>query len=192
METAVTGINGITLAVINVVSLIALSLITQWFLSHKEQAAARQILDLNKQTAELKRAEKEEDWRRQDEVAEKASVAAALLLKAQRETIARTDEVARVASESGKAITAKLDEGLEQGKKIHTLVNSDMTAARTSERDTMQLLVLALKRLSKGEEDQDEIVRFEKRIEELNVILADRIAAQKKVDADTAAAKKGS
>jgi hypothetical protein len=150
--------------------------------------------------AKFKKLEKEEDYARQDVVAERVAIAAkqaadaaALLLKAQKETISRTDEVARLAAEADERIHQQLVGLDEQGKKIHILVNSDMTAARTAERDSLKLLVIALKRVlsldSKSESDKDEenkeITRVEERIAELDQILADRLAAQAKVDAES-------
>jgi len=158
-----------------------------------------------RQAAALKSAEKKEDWRRQDEVAERvakaeeqAARAAALLLKAQKETIARTDEVARLAAEANQRIASQLAAIDAQGNKIHILVNSDMTAARTAERDSLKLLVLALRNShalarklglpAEGNED-DEILRVEERVAELDQILADRLAAQHRVDTEEAGRK---
>lgn len=171
----------ITIAVIAAVQLLAMALVTGWI---ADRHARRD--------AELKGLEKAEDYARQDLVAarvaaaaKQAADAAALLLKAQKDTIARTEEVARLAAETDKRITNKLDQTIEQGKKIHILVNSDMTAARTAERDSAVLLLIALKRLSGSEANEaelEEINKVEKRIEELNQILADRLAAQHRVD----------
>src|SRR5580692_8850268 len=91
--------------------------------------------------------ERKEDWDRQDEVAKQAAVAAKLLLDAQQESISRTDEVAKVAAETNKNIQSQLVEVNEQGKKIHALVNSDMTAARTNERNQTILTLAALRRV---------------------------------------------
>jgi hypothetical protein len=150
------------------------------------------------QEAKVRSAEKAEDWRRQDQVADRvataarqAADAATLLVKAQKETIARTDEVARVQAQSDQHISNQLAALDDQGKKIHILVNSDMTAARTNERNQIVLTVLALKRvqalsqklgLPVDETEEESIVAAEKRIEELNQILADRLDAQKKID----------
>jgi hypothetical protein len=84
-----------------------------------------------------RRAEKEQDWNRQDEVAanvaaaaehaaevaEQASRAADLLAAAQEETIKQADEVARLQAISSAGLGVKLDE-------IHAFVNSDMTAQK--------------------------------------------------------------
>ena len=120
---------------------------------------------------EARRKDKEEDYARQD-------VVAARLATIQSANIMRTEEVARVAALANKNIAIQL-------KTIHTLVNSDMTAARTAERDSLKLLVIALKRIGQPE-DIKELKEAEDRIEELNQILADRMAAQLKVDAEAA------
>jgi hypothetical protein len=153
--------------------------------------------------AAIRANEKRADYERQDQVAERvataantAAHAAGLLVKAQAETIARTDEVARLAEAADKRINAQLVAIDEQGRKIHILVNSDMTAARTAERDSMKLLVLSLRNayslsvklgVKLTGHEQEEIDRVEERIEELNQILADRLAAQAKVDAEAKA-----
>lgn len=61
-------------------------------------------------------------WKRDDEVAEKAERAAALLLAAQQDTIARTDAVAAQVAETDRVTNGKLDA-------IHTLVNQKLTDA---------------------------------------------------------------
>jgi hypothetical protein len=100
----------------------------------------------------------------------------------------RVEKVARLAEEADRRTQAKL-------KEIHILVNSDMTAARTAERDAMKLLVVALKQvvtanakleIPSPKELIDEIARAEGRILELNDILADRHAAQVRVEHEAA------
>lgn len=129
---------------------------------------------------------------------------AQLLLEAQTKTTIAAEEVARLAVESDKRIQAGLQANLDLGQKIHILVNSDMTAARTAERDSLKLLVLALRNtlaltsqlgIITSPEDKDrqekEIAEVAKRITELDQILTDRHAAQKRVEEQTkqAAAK---
>jgi hypothetical protein len=183
-----------------------------WITSRKEKRDAERAIEAAKASAELKRIEKEEDYARQDlvakrvadaakeikDVANKAADAAALLVQAQKDTIARTDEVARLASESDTRIAEQLHIVIEGNQKIHTLVNSDMTAARTSERDAVKLTLIALRKVQAMSEKlglpvtQDEleaIATAEGRIMDLDQILADRLAAQHKVDADSNIAK---
>jgi hypothetical protein len=195
------SINPVLLALIAVAQIVLLAVITAFVASRKEKRDAERAIEAARHAAKLKSEEKAEDWRRQDEVAERvaaaakqAADAALLLVQAQKDTIARTDEVARIQAESDKRIGDQLLAIDEQGKKIHILVNSDMTAARTNERNQIVLTVLALRRvqalsrklgLPVDEEEEESIVVAEKRIEELNVILADRLAAQHKVDAES-------
>lgn len=87
------------------------------------QLSARQI-----------RQAKEQDWARQDAVAAKAddvaaqaAKAAKLLLEAQRDTTARTEEVARLAALRDERTEAKLEAIDAQGKVIHSLVNNKLT-----------------------------------------------------------------
>lgn len=185
------GPSSATIAIIAVSQILLLAIVQGAITYFTKAKEASQAITAAAAAAKLRSEEKAEDWRRQDDVAARVAAAAKassdeiamradLLLKAQQDTILRTDEVARIAAENDQKMNGKLDS-------IHTLVNSDMTAARTAERDSMKLLVLALKRIgTKSPEEQDEIVRVEKRIEELNQILADRLAAQAKVDADKA------
>jgi len=70
---------------------------------------------------------KEQDYARQDAVAAKAAEAAALLLAAQKASIVRTDEVARLAAEADERTAVRLDKIDEQGKVIHSLVNQKLT-----------------------------------------------------------------
>jgi hypothetical protein len=187
------------MALIAVGQIILLAVVTGFISSRKEKRDAERAIEAAKQAAKLKSDEKAEDWRRQDVVAERVALAAKqaeesalLLVKAQKDTIARTDEVARLQAESDKRIVDQLIAIDEQGKKIHILVNSDMTAARTNERNQTMLTVMALRRvqalsrkleLPVDEDEEESIIEAEKRIEELNVILADRLDAQRKVDA---------
>jgi hypothetical protein len=195
------SIDPIVLALIAVGQIVLLAVITGFIASRKEKRDAERAIEAAKHAAKLKSDEKAEDWRRQDEVAERVAVAAKqaadaalLLVQAQEDTIARTDEVARVQAASDKRIVGQLLAIDEQGKKIHILVNSDMTAARTNERNQTMLTVLALRRvqalsrklgLPVDLEEEESIVTAEGRIEELNQILADRLAAQHKVDAES-------
>jgi hypothetical protein len=182
----------ITLAIVAGVQVLLLTIVQSTIAARKERTEA-----------ERKRVEREEDYARQDLVAERVALAAKqaadaaqLLVKAQHETIARTDEVAKVAAASDALIQAQLKSIDTQGKKIHILVNSDMTAARTNERDQARLTLLALKRvqalsaklgLSVTRDEVDAIKTAEERIVELDQILADRLAAQRAVDEEAAA-----
>jgi hypothetical protein len=88
-------------------------------------------------------------WERDDAVAAQAAEAARLLLAAQRESIARTDEVAQHVADSTTRTTAKLDI-------IHTLVNSTLTAALqaqldASRRELVMMLELADMQKAAGE-----------------------------------------
>lgn len=168
------------------VQVLLLTIVTGWMNRRKEDRDAERLAEAAVLAAKLRSQEKAEDYKRQDEVAD------------------RVAQVAERAAEAAHEMTKKLDEGLEQGKRIHTLVNSDMTAARTGERDAMALLLISLKsqlalNTKNGvlplKELQEQIEYAEGRIVELNQVLADRLAAQNRVDAETtaaaAAAKKG-
>lgn len=160
----------VTAAIIAGVQLILLTLIQSWIVGNKAR-----------RDAELRSKEKEENYAREDLVAQ------------------RVIEVARLAAKSSEEMQRQLANIDEQGKKIHILVNSDMTAARTNERDQTILTLLALKRvqalgvqlgISTEPKEQEAIEQAERRIETLNQILADRLAAQKRVDSNTKSEEK--
>jgi len=119
------------------------------------------------------------DYARQDEVANRITVL-------HRENVIKSDAIAALAKVADDRIRKHLKTIDEQGKQIHILVNSDMTAARTSERDQVKITLIALKRVQalsnklgvpNTPEENEAIDIAEKRIEELNLILADRHAA---------------
>jgi hypothetical protein len=129
----------------------------------------------------------------QKAIADQAAKAAHLLLNAQRESIARTDEVARLAAATAASTELKLDQLDLQTKRIHTLVNSDMTAARQEQLDQTRVTVQILERVialavSKGQvpEPQDvlDLSTAKESIANLEAILADRMEQMRKVQAD--------
>jgi hypothetical protein len=179
------------LAIINAV-------VSAWVTARKDHREAEVRRSEKVEAAEERRREKAEDYARQDLVADRVAAAARevadraqLLLKAQEDAIVRTDEVARLAEAADTRISLQLTSIDELSQKIHILVNSDMTAARTAERDSLKLLVLALRQthalnmkfgIPQSEHEEEEIKRVEDRIVELDLILADRHAAQKEVE----------
>ncbi len=146
--------------------------------------------------AERRKLEKDADYARQDEVARKAAEATASLAVTQKALLERADDLASRTALTTADVTAQLEALDDQGKKIHILVNSDMTAARTNERDQTKLTLMALRRvqaltinlgLPQNDDELVAIEQAEKRILELDAMLADRLAAQHKVeDADAA------
>jgi hypothetical protein len=196
---------GLGLAAIAVIQVLAVIVLQGIIAARTERRTARIKQEEKDADATLKKQEREEDYARQDLVAARVAVAAQqaadaaqLLVQAQHDTIARTDEVARLAAEAASHINTQLKAIDDQGKKIHILVNSDMTAARTNERDQTKLTLLALIRVQALSanlgipEDKaavEAIAAAEARIAELNSILADRLAAQKRVDAEASSAQ---
>lgn len=169
--------------------------------AQKQQQQENQRLEI------LHKQEKEEDWKRQDEVAARlaekqvatvreTAETSAKLLAAQQATIARTDEVARLAAEANAVNSAKLDQIDAQAKQIHILVNSDMTAARQSELDQTRAMLVVLERVvalreagvPPAESDVVAIGRAQARISELEQILADRLEQFQKAESEAAAA----
>jgi hypothetical protein len=124
----------------------------------------RQEAAKEERQARIRAAERQADEDRQDEVA------------------LRVEKVAQDAAAAQEANAGTLHD-------IHTLVNSDMTAARTAELTATRLLVASLRRNPDDAETSKAIEDGVARITELEQILADRLVAQRKVEADTAAAQ---
>jgi hypothetical protein len=103
----------------------------------------------------------------------------------------RQDEVARLAAQAVEAQSSqaqaadwKLDSLARQAERIHTLVNSDMTAARQSELDQTRVLLAVLRRVvglskTRGQQpepaDLEALENAEARAAELERMLADRL-----------------
>jgi hypothetical protein len=125
-------------------------------------------------------------------VADQAAIAATRLEAAQKETIARTNEVARTAAEANDRAERKLDQ-------IHALVNSDMTAARQSELDQVRVLARVLERIISmtgaipDPADVEALQWARDRASELEMILADRLVQFHQMEAEQArqAAERG-
>jgi hypothetical protein len=131
--------------------------------------------------------------KRQDEVAEQAAEAAKLLLNAQRASVIRTDEVARLAAESDARTAEKLEAIAVQGTIIHSLVNQKLTTV------TEQALAATLALLSHLETaiartraggieptaiDLKRLADTRRSIVDLEATLAHRAEQQAEVDAD--------
>jgi len=134
------------------------------------QAAAKRKEERD-QEAEDRRAEKQQDWDRQDLVAERVAQAA--------KDLAVNDAT----------VNEKL-KALDDGQKVnHILLNSNMTRAMQADLDGKLLLLLALRRLTgpgeeASQEDADLILVTEAKVIELEKDLAERAAQQKAVDAE--------
>lgn len=106
-----------------------------------------------------------------------------------KEDFARQDAVALAAKSANVETQSQL-------RQIHTLVNSDMTAARQGELDQTRVSLILLRKLATvaehagreaTEEERAAIDATEKRIKELEAILADRLAQMEIVEAEQAA-----
>ncbi len=124
-------------------------------------------------------AEREADYRRQDEVAERAARVADAVAK-------RAAETARMLLAANERVTSSTNSTNQKLDVIHTLVNSNMTAALQSELDatTRELAmireVMALKKAN-GLEPSPEAMAManatEKKISELTINITDRSVA---------------
>jgi hypothetical protein len=129
-------------------------------------------------TGRQRRQEKQQEWVRQDLVAKR-------LEDRQIDIDKGLKEVAKQAKKNAESTDSQLHE-------IHTLVNSDMTAARQGELIAVEAHLAALARnvasLGPASEAERKVMEgLEERADELRRILADRLAQQKKAEADLAA-----
>jgi hypothetical protein len=139
-----------------------------------------------------RRKDQRATWDRDDQVAKKAEEAAALLLAAQKESIARTDEVARHVAAATTETTAKLDALDRQGRQIHTLVNRRLTVV-TEQALTATVALLEMLEDTSAEQaalgnpvpakTATRIERARREVEALRGTLAERHEQQAVVDA---------
>jgi hypothetical protein len=134
-----------------------------------------------------RRAEKREDYARQDEVAERATEVAKQAQEAATLLVEDNQRVAKAAALATSKTFGKLDE-------IHTLVNSNMTAAMQAEFDaTVRELAMmreviglhAAAGRAPSTEAESAVTATESRIAELRAALEDRHTAQDRVDSAT-------
>jgi hypothetical protein len=155
-----------------VIVTLALAVVTSIF------ASITAPLILAHRTERMHREDQLADYQRQDKVAREAKEAASLVAAELQKSTEAAQENARVSQE-------KLDDLSAQTQRIHTLVNSDMTAARQEELDQAESLIVVLQRvikLAKGKglmpdpADTDALERTQRRRDQLELILADRLA----------------
>jgi hypothetical protein len=124
-------------------------------------------LILAHRTERMHREDMLSDYQRQDRVAAAAAAAAT------------------AAQQSADTAAGKLDDLYVQTQRIHTLVNSDMTAARQEELDQAEALIVVLQRVLRLAKDRgavpdpadiEMLARTQHRRDQLELILADRLA----------------
>jgi len=140
------------------------------------------------QDAADRRAEKEQDWARQDLVASRAETAAGQLLESQALLAKQAETAARVLAHNTESVADRLDVLADGQIVIHALVNSNMTAAMQAELDAKHALLLALRRNAELEpvvtqDSKDLIVVTEAKIVSLEEQLVERAGQQALVDA---------
>ena len=147
-------------------------------------------------TNRSRRQDKQEDWARQDAVAAQAAEAARLLLERQDAVAAQAREAARLLLDSNERVaeTAAVTNG--KLDVIHTLVNSNMTAAMQAELDAttrelaMMREVIALNKAAGRQPSTDALAAIEStthKIRELEAALADRLQQTHVVEAQAKA-----
>jgi len=142
----------------------------------------------------LRNVERRHDYARQDAVAAQAAVAAKLLIERQDEVAAQAREAASLLLESNKSVAATAAMTNQKLDIIHTLVNSNMTAAMQAEFDAtvrelaMMREVVALNKAAGREPHQEAlsaILATSHKIEELKANLDDRLKQTKEVKTQT-------
>jgi hypothetical protein len=195
---------------ISLVGVLAVGVLVPLLLVTRSTRERREDL---REAARMHREDRDAEWARQDLVAEKAERArialaesqkriadqaaetASLLVAAQEETIRRTNEVADLAAARDAKVSLQLGKIDAQAQRIHTLVNSDMTAARQSERDGVIAMAAVLRKvialavrngLEPDPADVQALEAAERRANELDQILADRLHQQRVIEAEAA------
>jgi hypothetical protein len=134
-------------------------------------------LILSHRTERMHREDQLADYQRQDQVAREAKAAADALLAQQ---VAAT-EAARERDVESALMLGRIN---AQADRIHTLVNSDMTAARQEELDQAESTIVILERvistarakgIQPGAEDLEALEAARTRRDRLEQILADRL-----------------
>jgi len=158
------------------------------------QSARERREDLARQVAQH-REDRDAEWARQDQVALKAERATVELAASQKRIADQAETAANLAAERDAKVAGQLSRIDAQARRIHTLVNSDMTAARQSERDQAQAMITVLRKvitlaeergLVPEESDIDALQAAEQRVVDLDRILADRMHQMRAVEEEAA------
>ena len=158
------------------------------------QSARERREDLARQAAQH-REDRDAEWARQDQVALKAERATVELAASQKRIADQAETAANLAAERDAKVAGQLSRIDAQARRIHTLVNSDMTAARQSERDQAQAMITVLRKvitlaeergLVPEESDIDALQTAEQRVVDLDRILADRMQQMRAVEEEAA------
>lgn len=148
---------------------------------------------LLQRTEKMHREDRAADYKRQDEVAEKAAKTAADLVKSQKTIADQAAEAAELLLAANERVARTAIETNGKLDVIHTLVNSNMTAAMQSEYDAtvrelaMMKEVIELKRsngLKPTPEALAAIKTTETKLRELAAALEDRAQASTRVNQD--------
>jgi len=141
------------------------------------------------------RLAKQEDWKRQDQVASQAAEAAKLLLDRQELDSLKTAEAARLLLAANERVAKSSGEMNKKMDVIHTLVNSKMTEEMQGRLEETQRSLASLEEIvslkeAAGRAPSPEalgmIKNTKERITELKARLHDRFEQQKKIDERTA------
>jgi len=191
MANAISGIDPGTVALVVAILAFLGTVVNPWLAARAQRA--EKVVE-----ADLAEKAKKADWARQDEVAKRVEAAAVEIKERGELLIASNAEKERMAAERDTHLLGELSKLDAKADTIHTLVNSEMTAARQELLDGKRLMLVALKKVivtnrtngvEPTPEDEKEIEETESSILKLERILADRLVQQRKADADAKAAK---
>lgn len=138
-----------------------------------------------------RRKDQQATWDRDDQVAEQAAKAASLLLAAQQDAIARTDQVAEHVAAATRDTATRLAALDAQGRAIHTLVNQKLTDVTAAALAATVAMLTALEQSAADQRElgrppsADAVARIEQArrdVSALEGVLTDRRGQQRIVD----------
>lgn len=138
---------------------------------------------MQRSTTKARREERKEDWKRQDDVAEKAASTARSLIERQSQVAEKAAVAVDLLAENTAIQVAATKTLTEKVDVVHTLVNSNLTLATQKTREAKQgKLTLLLKH----EPESTEIDLLKLEVAELDAVLKDRLTQQKAVETQQA------
>lgn len=130
---------------------------------------------IDRRREKARRAEKEQDWAREDAVAAKVQAAAGEIAQRAELLVASNAEVAGVLAEAAEKTDAKLDALEKTTNTIHALVNSDMTKALHAQLIALRSQLVLLNNVQpRTEEIHEQIADVRLQIGELEAVLEQR------------------
>lgn len=158
----------------------------------------RQRAQDRREESRIRAEERREDWARQDEVADRLARRTDEAAARAHEVAMQTQEAAQLLLVNNRAVAAQSRAANTKLDVIHTLVNSNMTAALQGELDAARAQLVTLReliglRVAQGQEPNDDtrsaLATLEDKVGRLAANLRDRIAQTAVADAQIFVAK---